>query len=186
MTGTARIVLVEGVSDQSAIEALALRLGRDLAAEAVSIVPMGGASALGEFLDDLDGRGFDGELAGLCDEGEVGDFARGLERAGFGEGLSRSDMETLGFYVCVVDLEDELIRALGVAAVEEVLERQGDLGPFRTLQRQPAWRGKPPQEQLRRFFGAGAGRKVRYGRHLVEALDLDRVPRPLEQVLDRV
>lgn len=187
MSDADAIVLVEGASDQNAVEALAERLGRDLAAEDVGVVSLGGAAALADYLDDLLGvRGFTGRVAGLCDEGEVGDFARGLERAGFGDDLSRSDMATLGFYVCVVDLEDELIRALGVAAVEAVLEREGDLGSFRTLQRQPAWRGKRTEDQLRRFFGAGAGRKMRYGRLLVEALDMDRVPRPLESVLDRV
>jgi Overcoming lysogenization defect protein-like, TOPRIM domain len=187
MTRAEAVVLVEGASDRNAVEAMAERLGRDLAAEGVSVVPMGGASALGAALDDLrNAQGFEGKLAGLCDEGEVGDFRRGLERAGFGDNLSRSDMEALGFYVCVLDLEDELIRALGVAVVEEVLERHGDLGSFHTLQRQPAWRGRPADEQLRRFFGAGARRKVRYGRYLVEALDMDRVPRPLEQVLGHV
>lgn len=169
------------------MEALAERLGRDLEAEGVSVVPLGGAAALGDYLDDLLGvQGFTGGLAGLCDQGEVDDFRRGLERAGFGADLSSSDMEALGFYVCVVDLEDELIRALGVAAVERVMEEQGDLGSFRTLQRQPAWRGKPPEDQLRRYFGAGSGRKVRYGRLLVEALDIERVPRPLESLLASV
>ena len=148
---------------------------------------MGGASALTEFLGNVLGsQGFDGKLAGLCDEGEVGEFKRGLERAGLGANLSRSDMEALGFYVCVVDLEDELIRALGAAAVQEVIERQGDLRAFRTLQHQPAWRGRPTEEQLRRFFGSGASRKIRYGRLLVEALDLERVPRPLQRVLTHV
>lgn len=187
VTGANAIVLVEGASDQNAVEALAERLGRDLEAEGVLVVPLGGAAALGDYLADLLGtRAFTGRVAGLCDESEIGDFRRGLERAGLGESLSRADMEALGFFVCVVDLEDELVRALGVPAVEEVIERQGDLGSFRTLQRQPAWRGKPPEDQLRRFFGAGAGRKVRYGRLLVEALDLDRVPRPLAGVLSHV
>ena len=95
-------------------------------------------------------------------------------------------MERLGFFVCVADLEEELIRALGVTAVEDVVEAQGDLGAFRSLQRQPPWRERPPEEQLRRFFGSGSGRKIRYARLLVEALDLDQVPRPLEAVLSHV
>ena len=67
-------------------------------------------------------------VAGLCDEGEEGDFRRAVERAGLGSDLTRADMERLGFYVCVADLEDELIRALGVPAVERVLDTQGELG----------------------------------------------------------
>jgi hypothetical protein len=92
-------------------------------------------------------------------------------------------MEALGFYVCVADLEDELIRALGPAAVVQVVEAHGDLGPFRTFQKQAAWRGRPAEEQLRRFMGSGGRRKIRYARYLVEALEPSQVPRPLDRVL---
>jgi hypothetical protein len=95
-------------------------------------------------------------------------------------------MERLGFYVCVVDLEDELIRALGAASVEQVVDAQGELGSFRTLQKQPAWRGRPDEEQLRRFMGSGSTRKFRYARLLVDALDLSQMPRPLDMVLAHV
>jgi hypothetical protein len=170
-------VLVEGTSDEIALRTLAERRGRDLAAESVAIVPMGGAQSIGRFLDQFGPRGLDVRLAGLCDAGEEHEFRRAVDRAG---------MEWVGFYVCVVDLEDELIRSLGVAAVEEVVEAQGEFGPFRTLQKQPAWRGRPVDEQLRRFMGSGGRRKIRYARLLVDALDLDRVPRPLDDVLARV
>jgi hypothetical protein len=83
----------------------------------------------------------------------------------------------------VEDLEDELIRALGISAAEEVLRANGDLQRFRKLQQMPAWRGRPADEQLRRFIAAGARRKTRYARLLVEALDLERVPPPLDGVL---
>jgi hypothetical protein len=177
------VVLVEGISDQLAVEALAERRGRDLAAEGISIVPMGGATNIGGFLDLFGPQGHDVRLAGLCDAAEEGDFRRGLERAGLGSNLTRVDMESLGFYVCVADLEDELIRSLGVPSVEQVVDAQGDLGPFRTLQKQPAWRGRAHDEQLRRFMGSGARRKIRYAPLLVGALDLTRVPRPLDLVL---
>ena len=65
-------------------------------------------------------------------------------------------MERLGFYVCVADLEDELIRSLGAAAVERVVDAQGDLRSFRTLQKQAAWQERSTEEQLRRFLGSGA------------------------------
>ena len=177
------VVLVEGISDRSAVEALAERRGRDLAAEGISVVAIGGAQAIGRFLNEFGPRGLNVRLAGLCDAAEEGEFQRGLERAGLGSNLTRADMERLGFFVCVADLEEELIRALGSAAVEEVAEAEGDLGAFRTLQKQPAWQGRPVEEQLRRFMGSGGSRKVRYARLLVEALDLDRVPRPLDLVL---
>jgi hypothetical protein len=35
-------------------------------------------------------------------------------------------------------------------------------------------------------MGTRGGRKIRYGKVLVEALDLDRIPRPLTSVLDAV
>jgi OLD-like protein len=180
------VVLVEGVSDQRALEALAARRGPNLDAEGISIVPMGGAQAIGSFLDLFGPEGLDVRLAGLCDAAEEGDFRRGLERAGLGSDLTRADSEQLGFYVCVADLEDELIRSLGAAAVEQIIDAQGDLGSFRTLQKQPAWRGRTTQEQLRRFMGSGGSRKIRYARLLVDALDLTQVPRPLDRVLAHV
>jgi hypothetical protein len=182
----AAVVLVEGRSDQAAIEAIARRRGRDLAAEGVSVVPMGGARSIGSFLVRFGPRGLDVRLAGLCDAREEGDVRRALERAGFGSNLGRVEMEALGFYVCVMDLEDELIRCLGAGAVERVVEAQGELGAFRTLQRQPAQQGRSPEEQLRRFMGTRGGRKLRYARLLVDALDLAKVPRPLDRVLTHV
>lgn len=180
------VVLVEGTSDKAALEALARRRGRDLEAEGVAVVPIGGAQAIGRFLHAWGPQGLDVALAGLCDAGEEAEFRRGLERAGLGTRLTREGMERLGFYVCVADLEDELIRALGHAAVERVVASEGDLRPFRTLQKQAAWQGRPPEEQLRRFMGSGGRRKIRYARLLVDALDLDRVPRPLDRVLEHV
>jgi OLD-like protein len=180
------VVLVEGASDQVALEALAARRGRDLDAERISVVPIGGAQAIGRFLHQFGPQGLDLRLAGLCDAAEEGDFRRGLERAGLGSDLTRADLERLGFYVCVADLEDELIRTLGAAAVEQVIDAQRQLGSFRTLQKQPVWNGRPAEEQLRRFMGSGARRKIRYARLLVDALDLAQVPRPLDLVLAHV
>jgi Overcoming lysogenization defect protein-like, TOPRIM domain len=180
------VVLVEGISDQLALEALAARRGRDLGAEGVSVVAIGGAQAIGRFLDRYGPKGLDIRLAGLCDVGEESDFRRGLERAGFGSDLTRAEMESRGFYVCVEDLEDELIRAVGLASVERIAAAQGDLRSFRTLQKQAAWQGRPMQDQLRRWMGSGGRRKIRYARLLVDALDLAQVPRPLERVLAHV
>ena len=180
------VVLVEGFSDQSALEALAERRGRDLHAERISVLPIGGAQAIGRFLNLFGPHGLDVRLAGICDAGEVGNFRRGLERAGLGSRLSRGDMERLGFFVCSADLEDELIRALGAVCVEQVVEAEGELGSFRTLQKQPEWRGRTTEQQLRRFMGSGSGRKIRYARLLVDALDLTQVPRPLDRALAHV
>ena len=180
------VVLVEGISDGLAVAALAERHGRDLHAEGISVVPIGGAQAIGTFLDRFGPQGLGLRLAGLCDAAEEGYFRRALERAGLGSDLTREGMESLGFYVCVADLEDELIRSLGGAAVEQVIDAQGDLESFRTFQKQPAWRGRTLEEQLRRFLGTHSGRKIQSAALLVHALDLTRVPRPLDRVLAHV
>ncbi len=70
-----------------------------------------------------------------------------------------------------------------MAAVLAVVDAQGDLAHLRGLQQQPAQRDRRPEDQLHRFFGSGSGRKIRYGRLLVEALSDDAVPVPLERLL---
>ena len=179
----ATVVLVEGVSDQLAVQTLARRLGRNLAAEGVAVVAMGGATNVKRHLEFFGPPGLDVRLAGLVDEGELRVFARALERTGLGEELTREDMERLGFYVCVRDLEDELIRALGPQRVEQILDREGDLHAFRTFQKQPEQRDRADQARLRRFMGTRGGRKHHYAPVLVNALELDAVPAPLDKLL---
>ena len=176
------VILVEGASDRRALEALAARRGRVLAADGVAIVALDGAGNIGRFLDRYGPHGSDVTLAGLYDAAEEGDVRRGLERAGFGPLASRRELERLGFHACTEDLEDELIRALGADRAIEIVQDRGELGPFRTLQKQPEWRGRPREQQLRRFLG-NASRKIDYAPLLVEALDLSRAPRPLDAVL---
>ena len=177
------VVLVEGISDQRALEALAQRRGRDLDADGVVVVPIGGAQAIGRFLERFGPHGLGVKLAGLCDAGEERYFKRSLERAGFGSDLTRADMERLGFYVCVENLEHELIRAVGAAAVLEVIAAEGELESFRTFQKQVAKRELTQEDQL---WGFMWNRKLRYATLLVNALDLARVPRPLDGVLAHV
>jgi hypothetical protein len=170
------VVLVEGISDQIALETAAVGRGRDFGAERVVVVPIGGAHAIGRFLTSLGPLTGRVRLAGLCDLHEEQVFRRGL-----------ADLEHLGFYVCVDDLEDELIRAVGPAGVVALFHSQGDLGSFRTMQSQPAWRGREPRAQLRRFLGSGATRKSRYARLLVEtAVRRDVLPRPLDALLTAI
>ncbi|HEX5191146.1 MAG TPA: TOPRIM nucleotidyl transferase/hydrolase domain-containing protein [Streptosporangiaceae bacterium] len=183
LTNAKAVVLVEGISDQIALETVAVRRDLDLAAERVVVLPIGGANAITRFLTRLGPGGADLTLAGLCDAGEEDVFRRGIARSGIASPQTRGDLERLGFYVCVEDLEDELIRANGAAEIEAVFESQGDLGSFRSMQRQPQWRGQPIEAQLRRFLASGSRRKLRYARLLVESLDLDRLPRPLDAVV---
>jgi hypothetical protein len=183
VSSTRSVVLVEGISDKVAVEALALRKGRELADEGVEVLPIGGAQAIGNVLRRFGPDGLDARLAGLCDAAEERHFRRALERAGLGSDLDRAGMEALGFYVCEADLEDELVRALGADAVEKVIESQGEWGSFQTFRKQPDKRRLPRERQL---YGFMWNRKIRYARLLVDALDLDAVPRPLDSVLASV
>ncbi|MCX4524153.1 MULTISPECIES: TOPRIM nucleotidyl transferase/hydrolase domain-containing protein [unclassified Streptomyces] len=171
--GLRTAVLLEGLSDLAAVDALAARRGRDLAAEGVCVVRMGGAMNIGRYAALLGPPGLGLRLTGLCDAGERGHYDRGLERAG---------APRLGFFVCAADLEDELIRALGTAGVEEIIRGEGDLRAWQTFLHQPAHRGRSRQQQLRRFLGTKKGRKIRYGRLLAEALGPGRVPAPLDDL----
>jgi len=167
------VVLVEGTSDRRAVEALARRRGRDLGSEGVEVVPMGGFGNLPRFLSQYG----DVTRAGLYDVGEERHFLRALGCT------DRRQLERVGFYACRRDLEDELTRAVGPGGVERVLAEQGELRAFRTYQKQPAHRARPLEEQLHGFMW---NRKERYAVLLVEALDLERVPRPLDRVLAHV
>ncbi|MEU5907132.1 ATP-dependent endonuclease [Micromonospora sp. NPDC047467] len=180
------VVLVEGVSDQMAVEAVADRNQIDLAADRVVVLPIGGAHALSRFARRFGPLGDGMRLLGLCDAGEETVFLRGLAEARVGTSRSRVEMEQLGFFVCVEDLEDELIRAVHEERVVEIIESQGDLRPFRSLQTQPAWRDQELPAQLHRFFGSGARRKLRYARLLAESVELDRLPYPLQGLLARL
>jgi hypothetical protein len=168
------VILVEGDSDRMALETLAVRLGRDLAAQGVEVVAMNGVTNVGAFLERLPANC---RVTVMCDDRASASVRRAADRAG----VVDVDVE-----VCVADLEDELIRALGAAAVEQVIEAEGELGSFRALQRMPAHRERTTEQQLHRFIGTKSGRKTKYARLLVDALDLARIPEPLSGALGYV
>lgn len=176
MVKTRAVVIVEGDSDRVALETLAKRRGRDLAAEGVEIVPIGGAHAIRRYLERLKADGPDVKLAGLVDAGQEDVFRRAVDHTGF----------DIDLYVCDTDLEDELIRAVGLDSVEKVIESQGEMRSFRSLQKQPAQRGRTTLQHVRRFISSHSGRKALYARLLVEAVDLGHVPQPLDRVLSHV
>jgi hypothetical protein len=66
------------------------------------------------------------------------------------------------------------------ASMEALFDAQGELKAFRTYQKQPAHREEPIEAQLRGFLW---NRKHEYAVLIVEALDLDRIPRPLTRAL---
>jgi len=151
---------VEGASDRAVLELLARRLGRNLGSEGIEIAPIGGAHAIRRFLAGLP---VGTRVRGLCDENEAYLFRRVLDDV----------------YVCVPDLEGELIRALGVERVLEIV----DAGAFAKMRRQPAHRETPVDRALHRWLRSSSTRFHRYLPQLAEALDLGSIPAPLAGVL---
>ncbi len=179
---TARaVILVEGTSDERAVAALARMRGRDLQAEGVELIATTGATNFARFLEVLGPAGHDLILAGLCDDGERSELLKALIGADIARSTDR--LEDLGFYVCVKDLEDELISALGADAMIRLIESQRQLRRFRSFQSQPAQRHKTIEQQLWRWLG---NHKIRYAPLMVEALDDTLVPAPIEGVLAAV
>jgi hypothetical protein len=163
------VVLVEGESDRQAVAAIAAALGRDLGADGVVVVAMGGATNVERCADQYRREAPDRELVGLCDVGELRFFQRVLDRN--------------AIFVCESDLEDELIRAFGHEEMIRFIEEQGELKAFRSFQKQPAQRDRSLDEHLHRFFGTQGGRKVRYAREIAALLAPDRIPAPLSLLL---
>ena len=164
------VVLVEGDSDRIAVETLAARRGRDLVAEGVAVIAVGGVHALERALWTLEAD----RIAGLYDRGEESAVRQMLLRAGVAPD---------GFYACDPDLEGELVRALGPESMIQLVEERGHIAAFRTYQKQPDKRSLPLESQLHGWLHNW---KVRYAKALVDALDLERVPAPLDGVLAHV
>ena len=182
--GAHTAVLVEGSSDREAVKALARRLDRDLPTEGIAVVAMGGATNVGQFVRRLGPMGTGLRLTGLCDQAETGYFERALDEAGLLD--PGTPLQAAGFFVCVVDLEDELIRAIGLDGMLDFLQDLGDLRRFQVMQRQPAQRERTLEQQIHRFVGVRSGRKERYAAALVDALDIASVPRPLHDLIHAV
>lgn len=144
-----------GRGDQMALETLASRHGRDLGAEGIVIVPIGGAHRA--LLSTWSGGWGFRFIAESDRDGAIG-VLRVCGRLG-----GRTDPS--------------------LWSEEALLDSQGDFGSFQTLRKQPAWRQEGFEAQMRRWSGAGARRKPRYARLLVLSLHLDRMPRPLKAVL---
>jgi predicted ATPase len=178
------VILVEGDSDRVALEALAQRIGRNLDAESVSIVPMNGASKAATYFELFGPRGFQLKLAGIYDIAEMKYFAAGAERAGLAHQPSKTDLEALGFFMCDRDLEDEFVRVLGANAVETVIDTNGDSADFAKFQGQPAHSAKSLDDQIRGFIQSGrTSRKIEYAPLLVDALLQANIPPALSKVL---
>lgn len=179
-----RVILVEGLSDQLAIQALAELRGRNLDAEGVAVVPVEGIRSIESYLRLYGPPGFELPLSGICDAGEEQVVGDALVATGIAATATRADAERAGFFTCDRDLEDVLVRALGTQGTLDVIDAHGDAAAFRLLQQQPDYRQLAAEEQLRRFIQRG--RKVEYAPLLVEALDPAAAPPALIGALEHV
>ena len=182
---TRTLVLVEGESDANAARALAARIGCDLGACRIDILPAGGVTNFTRVLLAYMRAHPSARICGMYDSADEWHVRRALARAEIPIS-GGSSIEASGFFACVTDLEDELIRALGVQAVVRVVEEQAELDSFRRFQAMPQHRDSPTHQQLHRFLGTRATRKIRSAKSLVEALDLAHLPRPLAQLAARL
>lgn len=172
------MILVEGESDRRALEVVATRMGRDLVAEDIPIIAIAGAANIDRFLDLIPPHV---GLSGLYDETEHRILREALVRAGIAS--AGDDLESMGFFVCSRDLEDELIRGVGVEEVLEVFDTEGDLTSWHRFSDQPAQRGRPIGARMHRFLGTRSGRKIEYAGLLAERIDLSDQGSPLLRVL---
>ena len=179
--GARCVVLVEGRSDVAALRVLGRRLG--LGSPSIEVVSMEGVTNVGHHLAAIAADPDGAAVVGLCDAPEVRFVVGALRRRGH-DVASRDDLAVHGFHVCDDDLEDELIRAVGVDEVVDVVATLGELPRLDTFRRQPAQRARSLHDQLHRFAGTTSGRKARFAAALAEQVVLDRVPAPLRNVLE--
>jgi putative ATP-dependent endonuclease of the OLD family len=176
-----RIMFVEGPSDRLAMLALAKKKNLALDSLGVSIVTLDGAGILTWFVKLFGPSGFQLPLCGLCDSDHLSEWSKVLETSGVGTNLSQAKMETIGFFVCDRDLEDELIKTLGLAAVIQTIDQNGDTNAWKIFCQQPKNKNLTQADQLRAFLRK-TQRKVLYAPLLVSKLSTT-IPRPLEELL---
>ena len=173
------VVLLEGRSDVAAVGAVAATYGLSERDHHYRLVDMGGVTGIRGHLRALRAEPVPVRVLGMCDAGEVSVVVGALE----GQGVAGDvDLAEHGFSVCVADLEEELIRALGPDRVLGVLDRLGLSARFATLQNQPAWRSRPLPDQLHRFAGTTSGRKELLAGTLAAELAAEEVPAPLRSL----
>ncbi|MBO9625410.1 MAG: ATP-dependent endonuclease [Microbacterium sp.] len=177
---TRTVVLFEGASDRLAVEAASRRLGVGL--DGLDLVDLDGITNLRAVLRDLLAQTGDVRVLGLYDAAEGAYVRRVLSDLGVLD--ATADPEGVGFFGCERDLEDEAIAAAGPDLVVETLDARGELARFRVFQGQPAQRERAVEDQLHRFAGTAAGRKARFAADVIDAIPLERMPRPLVALLD--
>ncbi len=156
-------MLVEGESDRRALRTLALRLG----VAVPEVVVMNGITNLRAHLV--------GRTAVL--------LLHDLAETTYVDRVLADSPADVRRFVCDADLEDELIRAVGVEGMLAVVDAHGERAAYDLMAQQPAQRDRPDAERLRRWLGARSGHKISYAGYLAEAVPVGSVPAPLGDLL---
>lgn len=112
------LILVEGVSDRTLVEAVARTAGHDLDRLGIVVASVNGAGGFKMALRLFGRNGFDVPLVGLVDDKEADDVAHYL-------GIQRSGLDQCGFVICSPDLEAECISRLGAGDHAALLVASG-------------------------------------------------------------
>ena len=185
MSDIPTLVLVEGESDAAAVRALLDRLGLDAISQHLQVSPAAGVTNFSKVLAAFARAHPGARLCGIYDSADEWHVRHALTAAAVPLPAEESP-ESAGFFACVADLEDELIRALGPEVVEQVLEGHAELPSFRRFQAMPEHRQSHIHRQLHRFLGTPATRKIRCAKLLVERLDLAKLPFPFAGLASRL
>jgi AAA domain, putative AbiEii toxin, Type IV TA system len=176
------VVLVEGITDYQAVRLIATKLGRNLDAEGVAVLPLDGGGTLKVYLELLGPDGLDLDLAGLCDADYEQDWRSKLAGAGLTV-TTRQEMEAAGFFVADRDLEDELVAALGTTNTQVVISNDGAAGDFQQFANSAGQQGEPLAEQLRAFVQK---KKTRWTPQLAAAIAPASIPPSIAALLAHV
>lgn len=114
----ARVVLVEGASDRIVLQRIAEVTDQELDRLGASVIELDGAGDVGYVLSLFGGQGFQVPLLFLIDQDAAADTAAKL-------GVSVAGLEASGVHVCVRDLEDEYVRAIGPDTMWDAITRSG-------------------------------------------------------------
>lgn len=177
-----RVAFVEGITDYQTVRVIAATLGRHLDAEGIAVVALDGAASLTTFLQIMGPEGLELAVGGICDADYEADWCSYLTAAGL-PASNRQDLNALGFYVSDLDLEDELVTALGTTAAQLVFANDGATQRFQNYSGQPAHKGKSLHEQVRGFAQT---KKVYWTPRLAAAVTAASVPTSIKDLLDHV
>ena len=180
------VVLVEGNSDRVALHTLAERRGRDLAAEGVEVVAMGGITNTRAFASRYGPHGLGVPLAGLYDAAEEAKLRHGLAAAGLAPPSSLTGRRGWASTSVRRTWRTSSSARSASRPSRPSSRRRARHSSLRLLAGMPAQRDWTREAVLRRFLGVGSGRKARYAALLVDALEPGQVPEPLAAVLARV